>query len=145
LSSRKVFTNAELSAALQWLIDRWGVLPGAVLRLFRNDLEPTPASVAVDFVEANFPGYSPVLLAGEMTGPIKAADGHYESLTNQYTFFPPASGSGNVIFGGYVTLDGVAVAADRFPEPIPMTIGSPPFRLRMRVSTKSESLFELDS
>jgi len=139
-----VVCNPELHTILTEIVARWSAATPAVLRLFRNDYEPTPGSVAGDFVEANFDGYNPVLLTGELSAPALAAAGWYESISDLYTFGPPAVGPGNVIFGAYLTLLGVAIAATRFDAAITMEPGFPPFRLRLRVSAKSESLFSLE-
>jgi len=144
LSMLKVFHDAELEAALTWLVNRWSAATPAVLRLFRNDFQPTPATLASSFMEANFAGYNPVLLTGELTPPAKVQDGFWESLSDLYEFTPPAAPPGNVIFGAYLTLAGVAVASGRFDQSITMNPGFPAFRIRLRVSSKSESLFQLE-
>lgn len=141
---RPIFNDVALELSLSLLVGEWSGAPGAVLRLYRNDFEPSPASVAGDFMEANWATYNAVLLAGELTAPAKVAVGHWESVSNLYTFNPPAAPPGNVVYGPYVTLNGAVVACSRFDAPITMTPGFPPFRLRLRVQTKSESLFVLE-
>jgi len=140
----KIFHDAELEAALTWLVDRWSAPTPAVLRLFRNDFQPSPATLAGSFLEANFVGYNPVLLTDQLTVPAKVQDGFWESLSDLYAFTPPAAPPGNIIYGAYLTLDGVAVASARFDQPITMNPGFPPFRIRLRVSSKSESLFQVE-
>lgn len=141
MSTRKVIMNEELKAALTWLNNRWTGPPQVTVRLFRNDLEPTPANVQADFVEANYVNYNPILAAPFIFGPSKVADGHYEMSDSTYLYLAPPSGIGNLIYGAYLLFGGEVVAADRFPEAIPMQVGSAPFSLRLRVSIKSESIF----
>jgi len=141
MATTRIFCNVELEAALAWLRGRWNGNPGAQFRLFRNDLDPGPQSALADFVEANWIGYQEKLLMGTLPAPVKVADGHYETVTPLMVFSPPTAGIGNMVYGGYVTFGGAAVAAERFPAPITMGIGSVPFAVRLRVSTKSESLF----
>lgn len=135
--------NPELERTIQSRVDLWGSLTPAVLRLFRNDFDPTPDSVAGDFMEANYAGYNAVLLGGELTAPAKVAAGWYESVSDQYLFPPPTVAPGNIVYGAWVTYLGDAVAAGRFAAPITMNIGSLPFKLRLRLTSKSESLFEV--
>lgn len=137
----RIIADVELEAVLTWLVGRWGGDPGATLRLFRNDLEPTPSTTLSAFLEANFLGYAPVLLAGDLTAPAKAETGVWESLSDLHTWFPPASGSGNMIFGAYVVFGGQAVASGRFGAAIPMEVGGVPLSVRLCVTTKSESFF----
>lgn len=144
MATTRIVCNVELEAALTWLRGRWNGNPGAQFRLFRNDYDPGPESVVTDFIEANWIGYAEKLLMNQFPAPVKVADGHYEIVTDKLLFTPPASGNGNMIYGGYVTFGGNAVAAERFPVPIEMGIGSVAFSVRLRVSTKSESLFVVE-
>jgi len=139
-----IFHDAELEQVLTWLVGRWSAPTPAVLRLFRNDFSPTPATLASAFMEANWTGYNPVLLTGQLSAPAKAADGFWESLSDLYRFDPPAAPPGNIVYGAYLTLLGVAVASTRFDAPITMNPGFPAFKIRLRVSSKSESLFLLE-
>jgi len=136
-----IICDVELESELTWRVGRWGGAPGATLRLFSNDFEPDPETVLADFVEATYDGYAPVVLSGEFSTPSKVAMGFWESVTDIYTFAAPTVGPGNEIFGAYVLLAGEAVACRRFDAPITMAIGSTGFSLRLRVTSKSESLF----
>lgn len=141
MSSQRIFTNVELAEVLNFIVARYATTPGAVLRLFRNDFDPTPASVTADFMECNWDNYLDKLLLGELPAAAKVEDGHYESVSDPFPFFPPTTGSGNMVYGAYVTFDGITRAAERFAAPLPMVIGSPAFSVRLRLSSKSESLF----
>lgn len=141
MSTERIVTNPELQDELQWRIDRWGGNPGATLRLFRNDLEPTPATNAGDVLEANFLGYSPVLLMGQLGAPTLIAAGEYESITPAFQFQPPASGPGNMIYGFYIYFGAQVVGISRFLEPVPLEIGGQLLSLRLRVRSVSESVY----
>lgn len=138
-----VFSNRVILASLEWLLSRWNVPGGLVLRLFRNDLEPTPASVVGDFLECNFAGYTSIAVGTLLSAPTLVQDGEYESTTAKFTYQPLAVGTGNNVYGLYVTLDGLLEASQRFPEPIVMQPGSAPIRIRVNPHVKSGSLFEI--
>lgn len=138
-----IFCDVALELALQLIVSNWSGIPGAVLRLFRNDFVPGPASAAADFMECNYAGYATVMLSGQLTPPAKVSDGHWESVSNLYTYNAPAAGPGNLVYGPYVTVAGAPVACSRFDSPVTMAPGFPAFKLRLRVSSKSESLFQL--
>jgi hypothetical protein len=138
-----VISNPLLQEAAAWLKSRWESAP-AVLRLFRNDLEPTPASVAADFLEANYFPYQVVLLGpGGFSAPTMAADGDWEITTPVYTFPTANSAPGNRIYGAYITLNGAVEAAQRFDTPLDLIPGAAPFRIRVNPHIKSGSLFQV--
>jgi len=136
-----VVTDQCLPQVLELVRVDWAPDPRPTLRLFRNDFEPAPASEDVDFVEADWPGYTTFFLGGDLAAPLKAADGHWSCQSSQYEYQPPASGLGNTVYGWYVTRTGLVLAAQRFEVPLIMAPGSPPFRLQLLLYAKSESLF----
>lgn len=141
MAAKKIFCNVELLAIGNWLRDRWNGSTGATLRLFRNDFEPGPESVQADFLEANFSGYTPQLLEGQLSDWSKIENGFYQSVATPKIFLPPATGPGNMIYGVFVLYGGEAVAANRFDEPLPMETGGSAFSVRLKINVKSESLF----
>lgn len=92
------------------------------LRLFSNNLNPTPANVLTDFTEATYAGYAGVSLNGQFGAPTKVQDGEYQIASGTYTFNGPATGS-QTIYGWYIS-DGTGVNfSGVFPAPITMTSG----------------------
>lgn len=133
--------NAELDAILSAIVTRWNTSPEAMLRLFRNDFEPDPDSVLDDFMEANWTGYAAVSLLGELSAAAKLSLGWWQSQSGLYEYQPPVTNPGNVVYGLYVTQSGTVRASLRFDAPITMSPGSLPFRVRLKVNCKSESVF----
>lgn len=140
----RIVHDLELENVLGYMAGRWGGVPGAELALFKNDFDPGPSSLAAAFIEADYAGYARVLLSGKLTAPAKVAAGFFEVVSDVFIFLPPTTGPGNVIYGGFVLLGGVAVGSQRFTASLPMQIGSVPFSLRLRLTTKSESLFLIE-
>ena len=68
--------------------------------LYYNDLEPTPANILSDFVEASFNGYAAFNLAGQFSTVLKQVDGEYY-FTAQTSLFACESG-GQLLYGGYI-------------------------------------------
>ena len=90
--------------------------------LFSNDIDPTPATMLPEFLEANFSGYSPFDLTDQFAAPIREVDGEYV-LTGNTGFFGCESGT-QTIYGGYIH-DGVDVKlSQRFDNPLDLTAGS---------------------
>lgn len=87
------------------------------LHLFKNNVTPTTSSVAGDFTEANFSGYSSVVLSRASwvtpTTVSTVAQTTYTGSSLTWT----CSGSGNTIYGSYI-LDGSShlVWAELFPD-----------------------------
>jgi len=138
-----VFGNKLLEDSCLWLVARWGTGTSATLRLFRNDLEPTPATEVAEFLEANWGGYTPISLLNQLAVPTLAQDGDWESTTAKFVFVPPAIGVGNRIYGCYITLGGFLEAAQRFVQPFDMVPGANALRIRVNPHVKSGSLFEV--
>ena len=138
--SAGVVTNVMLPVALELLRSSWTPDPRPVLRLFRNDYEPVPQSEDTDFVECNWANYASVFLGGALAAPTKTAEGHWQIESNVFEFTAPTSGLGNPVFGWYVTLSGGILMAQRFTAALQMVPGAAPFRLRVTLSAKSESI-----
>ena len=92
------------------------------LRLYSNNLTPTPANVLADFTEATFPGYSAVSLASQFGAQTKVQDGEYQIQSGTYTF-TFTSGSSQTVYGWYID-DGTNVKFSQiFAQSILMTTG----------------------
>lgn len=115
-----VASNALLHWAAQNVLSLLN--SGHVLRLFANDLDPTPANVLADFAEASFAGYVPIVLSGLFTGPSKVQDGTYQvSLADQS--FGGITGANQYVHGWFID-DGTNVKISaRFLAPILVTAG----------------------
>ena len=86
-----------------------------VLRLFKNNLTPTNASVLSDFTEADFTGYAAITLTGGSwtTTPGAPSIATYVAQT----FTCSAAGAAQTIYGYYITRtsSGRVWVAERFP------------------------------
>lgn len=142
MSNHNIFTNQELISVATFLRDRWNGTPGATFRLFRNNLDPTPASVKLDFTECNFGGYVPQMLTGDMSELAKIQDGWYQSVSSNFVYYPPTVGIGNVVYGSFVLFGGEVVACSRFPTPIPIEVGGVAVSVQLKLNVKSVSLLE---
>lgn len=92
------------------------------LRLFVNDVTPTPAMTAATFVEASFPGYVPVNLNNQWMVPMMEEDGKIVTMTGPHDFERTATGVTQLAYGAYVTdLSLSPVLAARFELPISFT------------------------
>lgn len=141
MGSRKIIANAELLEILTTFREKWNNDPAGLLHLFVNDFDPTPASVPGDFVEATYEDYAAISMLGSLSTPAKVEEGHYESVTSLLSFPEPGSGPAIEIFGAYVTRNASMLAASRFASPRTVEPGGGVFPLRVKLSTKSESLF----
>lgn len=59
---------------------------GHTLRIYRNDLDPGPATTLASFTEANFTGYAGESVAGDWTSPVLLAPGQYQFDSSLYTW-----------------------------------------------------------
>lgn len=81
--------------------DVTNVLTNAKLHLFKNNYTPIAGSLLADFTEADFTGYASVTLAGWTTPVI--ISGKSSTSANPVTFTTGTVGTGNTIYGYYVT------------------------------------------
>lgn len=137
----KIVTNLELLRIATALVADYGGVPGATLRLFKNDITPSPAITVSDLTECDASNYTPKLLTGDLSAPAKVADGWYESVSSVYTYQPSFTGLPNTVYGSYVLFGGQVVALSYFPEVQKIGTGGVPFKLQLRLAIKSESLF----
>jgi len=89
--------------------------------LYKNDYVPHKGSVASDFTEATFDGYSPQNL-NAWSSPLIDPNGDALSVEAIHTWTKSSGGVANYIWGYYVT-DGTGAVlqwAERFPSVVPM-------------------------
>lgn len=101
---------------------------GHILRLFSNDVNPTPASAAPSLVEATYDTYLAISLSGQWSAAAFVMDGLYQSSTGPHTFLAPLLGS-QTIYGFFVTFGSAYRIAQRFAAPVAMTAGGPTLQL----------------
>ncbi len=99
-----------------------GVLNGAVLKLYQNDLVPTKGTVIADLTEATFTGYASITLT-TWNGPYINASGNCVVLAGQKQFDTASPYTvGNNVYGYWVeSSTGDLLLIGRFADaPIPM-------------------------
>ena len=94
------------------------------LRLYANDLHPLPKDASAAFVEASFPGYARISMAGKWKPVLKLEDGSYHFSSLDCTFTPTGP-SNEYAYGWYLFGPLGTVLSCRLPFPALMTIGSP--------------------
>lgn len=136
------FPNAQALALLGVLVDVDGLLNGAKMKLFKNNLMPTPNSVIADFEIADFTGFSTstALVWGT---PYYQADGTPVVLAGAKTFIVTSADPvvGNTIYGYYIT-DGAGTAllySERFDSPVLMAIVGTGITVEPAFSLQSQS------
>lgn len=99
-----------------------GLLDGAELALYQNDLSPTAVTVIGDIDEADFSGYAREAIT--WGDPSISEDGHIEMIGVAGEFRPTASTVQNDIYGGYILTDGGALFAAGRIDDAPEHMGS---------------------
>lgn len=93
---------------------------GHTLRLFKNNITPTPANLLADFVESTYLSYAGISLSGAFTTPIKVIDGEYQTSAPTFTFSASAGATPENAYGFYID-DGTYVKFSmRFSAPVVM-------------------------
>lgn len=103
---------------------------GHTLRLFENDLTPTPATVLADVTEATYAGYVAASLVGQWGAAAFVVDGLYQSLTGPHTFAAPTAGS-QLIYGWFINVGTTLQHIQRFNAPVTMSVGGPVLQLTL--------------
>ncbi len=89
-----------------------------ILRLYQNDYTPVIGSVAGDFLNATFSGYTPYdFSAGGQNFPAAAADGsnNAQSVHGDIDFVHDGGGTDNDIYGWYmIDQAGAIICAERY-------------------------------
>jgi hypothetical protein len=109
------------------------------LKLFRNDYTPVKGSVAGDFTEANFSGYSGGVALGGWSAPA-IVGGRAVSTANTVTQTHNGGATSNNIYGYYVVdAGGVVWWAERDPNgPILMSVNGQQYQVIPKWSAVSE-------
>lgn len=106
-------------------IEQGAIRANAVIRLFRNNIVPTPATQRGDFVEADYPGYVVKLPATAIIGPRKIVDGGYQFGFGPYAWASTAP-TDQIVYGWYITGGSRPLwYSGVFANPVPMTVGNP--------------------
>lgn len=114
------YSRAQLLAALTAI--KVAQLNGGDMKLFKNDVTPTPSTVVGDLTEATFPGYASFTVVTMGANFIDSA-GRVCSNTGQHQFVCSGGGPLETIYGCYfVDTGGLLVMAARFDEPIEMLL-----------------------
>jgi hypothetical protein len=107
--------NALVTALKTYLVQA----PGFTIKLFQNNIVPTPNNVLADFTEATYDGYAAQVFT-VIFGPTRYPDGSFQ-LFNFANFHMTGSTTPNQIYGIYV-LDfaGNLLLAARFTSVVSM-------------------------
>jgi len=103
-------------------------LENCAVHLFTNDVDPGPAALIADFVEADYDGYGSVLVPSTLGDPYDDGNGNAIQEAPAMIFQPTGSTTPNVIVGWW--MDGTwagtgarVVAYTRLPAPV--TLATP--------------------
>jgi len=115
-----VRTNTEALAILEALTDTGGLLDGALIRLYVNDVQPVVTSVAADFDPTTYTGHADKLIT--WLAPSIADDGSPEVIGTVPEFRPTDGVVPNTVFGALLIDSGfVMMEGGRFEDaPLPM-------------------------
>lgn len=98
-----IVPNTVAASILTALVGVAGILNGALLKLFKNDVIPNVGTILADLVEADFTGYA-ASAAITWSVPVLGDDGLYRVIGDNKSFI---AGSPltvpNTIYGYYVT------------------------------------------
>lgn len=115
----QVIPQTQLLVILAALVAEDGPFDAPILKLFQNDIDPTPETVIGDLEEATFTGYADVNALAFGT-PYYDIDGNAIVTAPSHEFVASGSGVANVIYGWYLTDDPATklLAAFRFQESV---------------------------
>ena len=111
---------------------------GHKLKLFVNNILPTPATPLGAFTEASFPGYLAADLAGAFGAPVKVQDGQYQIATGFFTFTCTAA-PGQTVYGWWIDDAANVKMAQAFDSPVSIAVGSP-YMLQVQPQEISQSI-----
>jgi hypothetical protein len=100
-------------------------LDGGSLRLFKNDLNPTPTTLLADLTLCDFSGYANKTIA-TWNAPYIDASGAVVSLAGLEVFTCSGAGVSNSVYGAYyLDAGGALVWVARFDDaPVPMAVAT---------------------
>lgn len=118
--STAVVTDSGKAQSVQATVDT--VLADATVHLFTNNHAPTVGSIAIDFTEATYPGYSS---SPANFGSAATTTGEAHTDTEVQTFSCTGDPAGAQVFGYYVMcISGtVLYMAEKFDDPIDVVEG----------------------
>jgi len=111
---------------------------GHTLRLFQNNLTPTPATSLGSFTESTFTGYAAVSLSGQFGSPTFVTDGQYQIASGTYTF-SCTGGSSQTIYGWYIDDGSNVKMSQRLDTPVTISSGGN-YTLQVRPQEISQSI-----
>jgi hypothetical protein len=108
------------------------------LRLFKNDYTPVDTSGLGDFTEADFSGYSEIVIAPADWDDAFIVSNVAEMQTLTAPSWTATAGTPNTVYGWYLVFTGssIVVAAQRFDSPRDMSPGAvetlDPFKFKLK-------------
>ncbi len=109
-----------------------------VYHLFKNDVTPAAGSVLGDFTEANFTGYASKNVND--WGAVVEVSGEAVSVASDQVWTVGVIGTGNDIYGYYVTYGGTLIFAERAPgAPIDMNTEANTLTITPRFTGRSQT------
>ena len=115
-----MMTSVGLQKAADAFLANLGAL---TLKLYKNDVTPSAASVAGDFTEADFGGYTAKTLAANSWNAATVSSGVATATYAQQTF--TANATGAAVYGWFVVNSaGALIAAGRFGSAITIVSGT---------------------
>lgn len=134
----KVPNSAEV-LALKAFLNHTPQDEDQLLKLFKNNYTPVEASVAGDFTEATFTGYSAIALTGS-SWTISSGDPATAVYAEQ-TFTSSADQTAELVYGYYIVRDtgGEILWAERFSSPVSVSANGDYIKVTPRITQKDES------
>jgi len=123
MTGKVVFPLVQLGVILDNMTDAGKPWEEVTIRLFKNDVVPTPEMDTSVFEEADFSGYAEVL-AEDPGSPVYEGDDSVTINWQSVQFSQAGTAVGNTIYGYYMTITVLGIhsviGAVRFPEPVGM-------------------------
>jgi hypothetical protein len=143
-----VFPDAQVKEIILGLEADLNLYPaGFVMRLYTNNVTPTPQTVLGDLTQAlnaDIPGYAAVAITWDGT-PSRSPDGSWIDYGTDAPFIATGAGSGaNTVYGWYLTdaANTVLLGAQLLPAPFTFTLPGDGFRVEP--SIKAEQTSDVD-
>lgn len=95
---------------------------GATLRLYRNDISPTPLTVMADFLEPTWVGYAPVALVGLWPSALQVRPSWYQLKLPPQTY-TVGSATAESCYGLFLERAGMLLYSEPFDIPFSVPIG----------------------
>jgi hypothetical protein len=131
-----VASNDLLEERAQKLLERFE--SGCSLRLFSNNLQPSPANRIGDFNEATFAGYGRKNMAGQWSIVRKQEDGRYTFVSTNQIFTGAVDAIG-FVYGWFLVIGGKVQFSARLPVAWTAAIGKQ-VQVKISLQTAAASL-----